>query len=60
MAGISLGWYQMSQWSRKYDEVAHKSWIILLGNENIFFRMRYSNLMFWCKQFEHCQKSVGQ
>ncbi|TDJ26988.1 MAG: hypothetical protein E2O57_06480 [Gammaproteobacteria bacterium] len=60
MAGISLEWYQMSQWSRKYDEVAHKSWIIPLGSENIFYRLRYNNLMFWCEQFEHCQKNIGQ
>lgn len=57
MAGISLKWYWMSQWSRNYDEIAHKSWIIPLGNDSIFFRMRYNNLMFWCKQFEHCREN---
>lgn len=55
MAGISLEWYWMSLWSRKYDEVAHKSWIIPLGKDSIYYRMRYNNLMFWCKQFEHCR-----
>ncbi len=57
MAGISLEWYWMSVWSRKYDEIAHKSWIIPLGSDGIFFRLRYNNLMFWCQQFEHCREN---
>jgi len=55
LAGISYKLYGLTHLANNYDRLAYRSWVVPLGEENIFFQLRKKNAVFWCDRFENCR-----
>jgi hypothetical protein len=55
LAGINYKLYGLTRMANNYDRMAYRSWVIPLGEKNIFFQLRKKNAVFWCDRFENCK-----
>jgi hypothetical protein len=55
LAGINYKLYGLTRVANNYDRMAYRSWVVPLGEKNIFFRLRKKNAVFWCDRFENCK-----
>ena len=55
LAGISYKVYSLTRAANYYDHLVYRSWVVPLGENNVFFKLRRQNAIFWCDRFEHCK-----
>ena len=54
MMGVKYQQPWLMNLSYRYDALANSSWVGRLNRDNIIFKARYNNTIFWCNHFERC------